>query len=124
MVERTPDLGLQRQPTLTQGERLDEAARALDGMGKSVGGGGPWAQLPSWALNPFGGAAFGEYGGQQAFTSFAQAWHKEIEILAGALREIHRRIGDGVTLNGNTDHDVRSKLDSLSSLSEPEEKKR
>ncbi|MFI7242789.1 hypothetical protein [Streptomyces qinglanensis] len=118
------DLGLQRKPTLSQGERLDEAARALDGMGKSVGGAALFPGMPSWPMNPFDGADFGEYGGQEAFTSFAHRWHEEIEVLAGALRQIHRRIGDGVTLGGNTDHGVRSKLSTISVPDEPKEKQR
>ncbi|MBO8185648.1 hypothetical protein [Streptomyces spirodelae] len=120
MGEGRAELGLQRKPTLSQGDRLDEAARTLDGMGKSLGGGAPWPAFPTWVLNPFGGADFGEYGGQQAFTSFAHAWHEEMEVLAGALREIHRKIGDGVKLNVNTDHGIRSKLHSISVSKEKE----
>ncbi|MFF9555812.1 hypothetical protein ACF1DY_08320 [Streptomyces albus] len=34
MGEGRPGLGLEHRPTLSQGDRLDEAARALDGMRK------------------------------------------------------------------------------------------
>ncbi|MEU2085524.1 hypothetical protein ABZ569_27120 [Streptomyces albus] len=112
MGEGRPGLGLEHRPTLSQGDRLDEAARALDGMRKGLGG-APFAGLAGLALNPFADAAFGEYGGQQAFTSFARAWDEEIEVLAGALRQIRGKIGDGVALNTHTDHGVRSALHAI-----------
>ncbi|MGW7521347.1 hypothetical protein ACWGJ2_37805 [Streptomyces sp. NPDC054796] len=97
-------LGLDGQGTLSQGDRLRNAARDLDAMGKSLGKGvGPDLGFPSFVDSLFGDDTYGEYGGQRAFPPFARAWNEEIDALAGALREIHAKIGDGVATTNGTD---------------------
>jgi hypothetical protein len=100
MGEGSGRLGLDGKGTLSQGDRLDDAAGDLDAMGRMLGKGvGPDLGLGSVIVDMFTEATYGEYGGQRAFPPFARAWNEEIDALAGALREIRKKIGDGVTTN-------------------------
>ncbi|WP_181766847.1 hypothetical protein [Streptomyces albidus (ex Kaewkla and Franco 2022)] len=88
------DLGLDGAGTLSQGTRLKNAADDLDSVGRLLGA-GPASQIYA-ITNIFGDEKFGEYGADTAFPSFSNAWNEEVGVLAEALRELHRKIGDGV----------------------------
>ncbi|GAB2778774.1 hypothetical protein ACWGJ2_37785 [Streptomyces sp. NPDC054796] len=107
-------LGLKKGETLTQGSVLDEAAKDLDEVRKSLEGDGGFLGIGS-VMNIFGPDRFGDYGATAAFNSFSTAWNLECHTLAGALRELHGKIGDGVKLNDGNDHDTGRGLDSISS---------
>jgi hypothetical protein len=93
------DLGLDGTGTLSQGTRLKNAADDLDSVGRMLGNG---MASPLYLINSlFGDDKFGEYGADRAFPAFANAWNEEVGVLADALRELHKKIGDGVaTTNG------------------------
>ncbi|MCF6524033.1 hypothetical protein [Streptomyces sp. JJ36] len=110
-----PGLGLDDEGALTQGERLKTAAEDLDAVGRLLGK-DLGADLPffgSW--NPFAPDPFGEYGGQRAFPPFARVWNDEVATLAGALREIRQKIGDGVVTTTATDVDTGHALQAIPS---------
>lgn len=113
------DLGLDGAGTLSQGRRLDDAAGDLDSVGRLLGKG---VGDPAYVVTTlFGDGKFGEYGADSAFPAFARAWNEEVGVLADALRELHKKIGDGVaTTQGE---DVR-RGESFRSLEVPAEEGR
>jgi len=108
------DLGLDGKGTLSQGKRLENAAADLDAARKLLGkdgSGGPADLLAGL----FGDSRFGEYGADTAFPAFAAAWHEEVAVLAAAVRELHRKIGNGVATTGGTDESTGAGFHSMGS---------
>ncbi|WFB09125.1 hypothetical protein LRS74_20355 [Streptomyces sp. LX-29] len=106
------DFGIQKGETLSASDRLTRAAGDLDAVTKSLGGGsgGGWDPLGGIAADLFTATQFGEYGAGLSFTSFAGAWNGECATLAGALRELHAKIGTSANAFGTHNKGVADDL--------------